>query len=241
MTWFTSFYKSAVGKKAVMAITGIVLFGFVIAHVAGNLKAFAGAEAFDEYAAFLRDVGSPAVPHHAVLWTLRIVLLAAVALHVHASASLVLMARRARPTSYSRRDVVQLDYAARTMRWGGVIILLYVVYHLLHLTWGTVHPDFRPPEGGSHHAYYNLVVGLANPVVSGVYVLAAIVLGFHLYHGLWSMFQSLGWNHPRYNRWRRGFAVAFAIAIALGFVAVPVAVQLGVLELPPGDAGGVPR
>jgi succinate dehydrogenase / fumarate reductase cytochrome b subunit len=242
MTWFTSFYKSAVGKKAVMAITGIVLFGFVVGHVAGNLKAFAGPVAFDEYAAFLRDVGAPAVPHHAVLWTFRVVLLAAVALHVHASASLVLMARRARPTSYSRRDVVQLDYAARTMRWGGVIILLYVVYHLLHLTWGTVHPDFRPPEGGSHHAYYNLVVGLANPVVSGVYALASLVLGFHLYHGLWSMFQSLGWNHPRYNRWRRGFAIVFAIAIAAGFFALPVAVQLGVLELPSADAAlGAPR
>lgn len=230
MNWFASFYRSAVGKKAVMAVTGIVLFGFVVAHVVGNLKAFAGPAAFDEYAAFLRDVGHPAVPHQGVLWLLRLTLLAAVVLHVHAATSLVLMARRARPRDYARYDPVQLDYAARTMRWGGVIILLYVIYHLLHLTTGTLHPDFLPPEGGSHHAYHNLVVGLSNPVTAWVYVLASLVLGFHLYHGLWSMFQSMGWNHPRYNRWRRAFAVVFAVAVTAGFMAVPLAVQLGVLQ-----------
>jgi succinate dehydrogenase / fumarate reductase cytochrome b subunit len=232
MTWFGSFYRSAVGKKAVMAVTGIALFGFVVAHVAGNLKAFAGPAAFNEYAAFLREVGHPLVPHQTVLWLLRITLLAAVALHIHAATSLVLMARRARPQDYVHLDPVQLDYAARTMRWGGVILLLYVIYHLLHLTTGTVHPDFRPPDGVTHHAYHNLVVGLSNPVTAGVYALASLVLGFHLYHGLWSMFQSLGWNHPRYNRWRRAFAIAFALAVAAGFMAVPLAVQLGVLEQP---------
>jgi succinate dehydrogenase / fumarate reductase cytochrome b subunit len=230
MTWFGSFYKTAVGKKAVMAVTGIVLFGFVVGHMAGNLKAFAGAEAFDHYAEALRTLGAPIAPPGVLLWVVRVALLAAVGLHIHAATSLVLMARRARPADYTRRERVQLDYAARTMRWGGVILLLYVVYHLLHLTFGTVHPDFQPPDAAGHHAYRNLVVGLSHPVVAGFYVLASLVLGCHLYHGLWSMFQSLGWNHPRYNHWRRAFAVAFALAVAAGFVAVPVAVLLGVLS-----------
>lgn len=231
MNWFTSFYRSAVGKKAVMAVTGVALFGFVVGHMAGNLKAFAGAEAFNHYAEFLRRVGSPLIPPGGLLWIARIGLLAAVALHIHAAASLVLLARRARPQAYSRRDAVQLDYASRTMRWGGVIIFLYVVYHLLHLTLGTVHPDFRPPDAAGPHAYHNLVVGLSNPVVAGVYALAALVLGCHLYHGLWSMFQSLGLNHPRYNSWRRVFAAVFAVVVAAGFLAIPVAVQLGILTL----------
>jgi succinate dehydrogenase / fumarate reductase cytochrome b subunit len=230
MTWFGSFYQTAVGKKAVMAVTGIALFGFVVGHMAGNLKAFAGEEAFNHYAEFLREVGAPLAPPGALLWIARVTLLAAVVLHIHAATSLVLMARRARPADYTRRERVQLDYAARTMRWGGAIIFLYVVYHLLHLTFGTAHPDFQPPDAAGHHAYRNLVVGLSNPVVAGVYVLASLVVGFHLYHGLWSMFQSLGLNHPRYNRWRRAFAVAFALAVAAGFVAVPLAVQLGVIS-----------
>jgi succinate dehydrogenase / fumarate reductase cytochrome b subunit len=230
MTWFGSFYQTAVGKKAVMAVTGIALFGFVVGHMAGNLKAFAGEEAFDHYAEALRTLGAPIAPPGALLWLARIGLLAAVGLHIHAATSLVLAARRARPVDYTRRERVQLDYAARTMRWGGVILLLYVVYHLLHLTFGTVHPDFQPPDAAGHHAFHNLVVGLSEPVVAGFYVLASVTLGFHLYHGLWSMFQSLGWNYPRYNPWRRAFAVVFALAVAAGFLAVPAAVQLGVIR-----------
>jgi len=231
MNWFMSFYRSAVGKKVVMAITGLVLFGFVLGHMVGNLKVFQGAESFNAYAGFLRDVGYPLVPHGALLWVARLALLAAVGLHIHAATSLVLLARRARPEPYDLRRVVQLDYAARTMRWGGVLIFLYVVYHLLHLTWGTVHPDFMPADAAGHHAYHNLVAGLANPLVAGVYILANLVLGFHLYHGLWSLFQSLGWNHPRYNRWRRAFAVVFAVVVSLGFLTVPVAVLSGIVTL----------
>lgn len=225
MSWFGSFYRSAIGKKAVMAVTGLILFGFVLGHMAGNLKAFLGAGAFNHYAEWLRSVGEPAVPHGGLLWVARAVLLVAVVLHIHAATTLTLAARRARPVSYARREAVQVDYAARTMRWGGVILLLYVIYHLLHFTFGSAHPDFVPGD-----PYHNLVTAFRVPWVVAVYVAANLVLGFHLYHGLWSLFQSLGWNHPRYNRWRRGFAVLFAIVVTAGFVAVPLAVAAGVVR-----------
>jgi succinate dehydrogenase cytochrome b subunit len=222
MTWFFSLYRSPVGKKAVMAVTGIALFGFVLGHMVGNLKFFLGPQEFQAYADGLRSLGYPLFPHGSLLWIARCGLLVAVALHVHAATTLWLHARRARPRDYSRRELVQLDYAARTMRWGGVIILLYVVYHLLHLTWGTVHPDFRPDD-----VYHNVLAGFRVPWVAAVYVVANVILGFHLYHGLWSLFQSLGWNHSRYNPWRRAFAVVFSLVVAAGFIAIPVAVLAG--------------
>jgi succinate dehydrogenase / fumarate reductase cytochrome b subunit len=222
MTWFRSIYRSAVGKKATMAATGLLLFGFVAGHMVGNLKFFLGPAEFQAYADGLRSLGYPLFPHGSLLWIARLALLGAVGLHVHAAATLWREARRARPRDYSRREAVQLDYAARTMRWGGVILLLYVVYHLLHLTSGDAHPDFR-----EHDVYHNVAAGFEVPWVAAVYVAANLVLGFHLYHGLWSLFQSLGWNHPRYNPWRRAFAVAFAVLVAAGFIAVPVAVVAG--------------
>lgn len=225
MNWFLSFYRSAVGKKAAMAVTGLMLFGFVLGHMVGNLKFFLGPREYQAYADGLRALGYPLAPHGSLLWIARLGLLAAVALHIHAATTLWLQARKARPQDYSRREVVQLDYAARTMRYGGVIVLLYVVYHLLHLTWGSVHPDFRP-----HDVYHNVLAGFRVPWVALVYVAANVVLGFHLYHGLWSLFQSLGWNHPRYNRWRRTFAVVFSILVTLGFVSVPLAVLTGLVR-----------
>jgi succinate dehydrogenase / fumarate reductase cytochrome b subunit len=222
MNWFLSFYRSAVGKKAVMAASGIVLFGFVLGHMVGNLKVFLGPQEINDYGHWLRAVGYPALPHGALLWLVRVGLLAAVGVHVVSAAQLYVAARRARPVGYARREAVQLDYAARTMRWGGVIVLAYVVYHLMHMTWGNAHPDFV--AGDVHH---NLVAGFADPWVAGFYVVASLLLGLHLYHGLWSLFQSLGWSHPRYDRWRRGFAATFAVVVTLGFVAVPVGVLAG--------------
>jgi succinate dehydrogenase / fumarate reductase cytochrome b subunit len=167
----------------------------------------------------------------------RIVLLAAVGAHVLAAWQVSRQSLAARPIPYARRAVVQADYAVRTMRWGGVIILLFVAYHLLHLTWGTVHPDFQPhdvlPDGSERfHAYQNVVTGFSNPVVSLFYVAANLALGLHLYHGVWSLCQSLGFNHPRYNAWRKHAAAAFAFLVTAGNVSFPIAVLAGVVALP---------
>jgi succinate dehydrogenase / fumarate reductase cytochrome b subunit len=226
MSWFTDFTRSAVGKKAVMAVTGIILFGFVLMHMIGNLKLYEGQEYLDNYAGWLREVGSPAVPTSGLLWLFRIVLIVSVALHIWAAYTLTRGSRAARPRRYERYKPVHLSYASRTMRWGGVIIVLFVVYHLLHLTAGTVHPDFQ--EG---NVFHNVVTGFQVWWVALFYIVAQVALGFHLYHGLWSLFQSLGWNHPRFNPWRRAFAHAFAWIITIGNISFPVAVLTGLVHL----------
>jgi succinate dehydrogenase / fumarate reductase cytochrome b subunit len=225
MSWFGEVYGSAVGKKAVMAVTGIILFGFVLLHMVGNLKLYEGPQVLNSYAGFLRTVGSPAIPTSGLLWLVRAVLLVAVVLHVWAAWQVTRMSRAARPHGYARRDVVQASYASRTMRWGGVIVLLFVVYHLLDLTFGEVNPSFRAGD-----VYHNVVASFSVWWVAAFYVAAQVALGFHLYHGLWSLFQSLGWNHPRFNRWRRGFATAFAWIITLGNISFPLAVLAGVIS-----------
>lgn len=223
MSWFADFYRSAIGKKYVMAISGVILFGWIVAHMVGNLKFFFGAEAINHYAEWLRVMGDPIFPPMVALWLSRIGLLVLVVLHIHAAVALTLMNRKARPIGYERGEYVENDYAARTMRWGGVIILLFVIYHLLHLTTGDAHADFI--HGDVHH---NLVVAFSNPLVAAVYIIANLALGLHLYHGLWSMFQSLGWNNPKFNPWRRLFATAFSIIVVLGFISVPLAVLFGI-------------
>lgn len=227
MTWFGSFWRSALGKKAAMAASGIVLFGYVLLHMLGNLKVYGGREAYNHYAEGLRAFGAPALPESGMLWIVRVVLLVSVALHVWAAWQLTLMNRRARPVGYERLDPVQAGYAARTMRWGGVIVGLFVLYHLAHFTWGFgwAHPDFRLGD-----PYHNFVTGFRVWPVSAFYIVAQVALGMHLFHGLWSMFQSLGWNHPRFNPWRRRFAQAFAWIITAGNISFPVAVLAGVVR-----------
>jgi succinate dehydrogenase / fumarate reductase cytochrome b subunit len=244
MSWFTDLSGSAVGKKAVMAVTGFVLFGFVLLHMIGNLKLYEGSRVLNDYAAFLRSAGEPALPASGLLWTLRVVLLAAVGLHLWAAWRLTAMGNAARPIAYASRPPIRLkvggpahrlhvggptptttSYAARTMRWGGVILLLFVIYHLLHLTWGVVHPGFIAGD-----VYHNVVTGFQVWWVSLFYIAAQAALGLHLYHGLWSCFQSLGWNHPRFNHWRAGFAHVFAWAITLGNISFPLAVLTGVVR-----------
>jgi succinate dehydrogenase cytochrome b subunit len=243
MSWFSDFYRSAVGKKTVMAVSGIILFGFVLVHMIGNLHLYEGAHAvlnpdgtpvlqadgtpemawhINEYGAFLRSVGEPALPHEGALWIARLVLLAAVLLHIWSAWAVTRLDWAARPHDYAQRRMVKATYASRTMRWGGVIILLFVIYHLLDLTAGTLNPSFV--EGDVHH---NMVAGFGVWYVSLFYIVAQAALGLHLYHGLWSMFQSLGWNHPRYNHWRNGFAHVFAWIITLGNISFPVAVLTG--------------
>jgi succinate dehydrogenase cytochrome b subunit len=224
-TWFGTFYRSAIGKKAVMAVTGVFLFGWILAHMLGNMKLYLGPEHMNEYAHWLRTMGGPAVPEDYAIWAVRALLIVAAWLHIQAATQLTLMNRRARPLPYTNRDYVTASYASRTMRWGGVIILLFVIYHLLHLTTGTLHPNFVKND-----PYHNVVSGFQVWWVSAVYIIANLALGLHLYHGLWSMFNSLGLNHPKFNRWRRAFASAFALVITLGNVSFPIFVLMGVVR-----------
>src|ERR1700709_1711886 len=231
MSWFSDLYRSAVGKKAVMAVTGILLFGFVVVHLIGNLKLYEpglyqapgengpGVHYLNAYGVFLPHLAAPALPAYGALWIARAVLLAAVLLHMWAAWQLTLMSRAARPQGYAVRPKIHTTYASRTLRWGGVIILLFVIYHLLDLTLGVVNPGFV--EGD---VYRNVVASFSRWYVSLFYILAQGGLGFHLYHGLWSLFQSLGWNQPRFNRWRNGFAHAFAWIITIGNISFPLAV-----------------
>jgi succinate dehydrogenase / fumarate reductase cytochrome b subunit len=218
----TDFYNSAIGKKAVMAITGLILFGWIFLHMAGNLKLYMGPEHLNEYAHFLRTMGAPMVPETTLLWLSRIVLLIAVIFHIHSAYALTMMNRAARPIGYRDREYVRGTYAARTMRWGGVIILLFVIYHLLHLTTGDVHHDFIPGD-----VYHNVVTGFQVWWVAAFYLLANLALGLHLYHGVWSMFSSLGVTHRGLQPWLRSFATLFAAVITAGNLSFPLSVLLG--------------
>lgn len=208
-----------------MAVTGVFLFGWILAHMAGNLKLYLGAEHFNEYAKWLRVMGAPAMPNSTLLWVMRVALLVAVWLHIQSATELTLMSRRARPVDYAQREHVVASYASRTMRWGGVIILLFIIYHLLHLTFGTVHPDYIEND-----PYHNVVAGFQVWWTSAFYIIANAALGLHLYHGLASMFNSLGLNHPKFNPWKRKFAMAFALIVCLANISFPIAVLIGVVR-----------
>ena len=227
MRWIVEFYRSSLGKKWVMACTGAILFGFAFVHMFGNLKVYQGAEKFNAYAEGLRTIGLPFIGREWALWAFRLALLAAVGLHIHSAWSTTQQSRAARKIPYKRRDALQMTYAERTMRYGGVIIFLFVLYHLAHFTWGwnVVHPDFIHGD-----PYHNFVTGFSVWWVALIYLTAQVFLGFHLYHGLWSMFQSIGWV-PRTSRdWRRPFAATFALVIVLGNVSFPLAVLGGVIR-----------
>lgn len=222
----TSFYGSSLGKKAVMAVTGIILFGFVVSHMVGNLKMYQGPESYNTYASALREIGDPFFPNTALLWVARSVLLLAVVLHIVAAWQVSRRSLASRRRRYARHAYVQADYAARTMRWGGVIIALFVLYHLAHFTWGFswAHPDFVHGD-----VYHNVVAGFRSPVVSLFYIVANLALGLHLYHGLWSLFQTLGWSQGRASDWRRHFASVFAFIVTAGNVSFPIAVLTGIV------------
>lgn len=217
-------YRSTVGKKAVMAVTGGLLALFIVAHMAGNLKIFFGAEEFDGYAAWLRGIGSPVLHHEWFLWIQRIGLLLCVLLHIGTATDLAVRARRARPVRYRHRARIQGSYAARTMRWGGVIIALFVVWHILDLTVGTVNP-----RGVTGEPYGNVVADFqpGRWPVTLFYTLAVLALGLHLRHGLRSAVQSLGRAAPRRARLLDGGATAFAVLIVAGYLSVPFAVTAG--------------
>jgi succinate dehydrogenase / fumarate reductase cytochrome b subunit len=218
------FYEAAIGKKAVMAVTGVVLFGYVLGHLLGNLQIYSSdRDQINRYAAFLHD---PSLA--GLLWTVRALLLAAVVLHITASVQLWNLKRAARPIGYVKKDDVPAAYAARTMMWSGPIIAAFVVFHVLHLTVGSVLPL---EELGPNHPNVraNLIGGFQHPAVAVFYIVAMVLLCLHLYHGLWSMFQSLGFSHPRFTPGlKRGAAIA-AVLIAAFNISIPVAVLTGFL------------
>jgi len=219
------FYSTAVGKKWVMGVTGLALMGFVLAHLIGNLKLYLSKEEINLYGEALRNMPGALLPRTVLLWTLRIGLILAFVFHIHAAAGLTLMNRRARPTAdryQSKRDYVAADYASRTMRWTGIIVLAFLIFHLLDLTWGTANGS-RFLRGDP---YNNLIYSFQRVPVAIVYIVANIALAIHLYHGAWSMFQSMGITNPRYNKLRRRFAQGFALVILVGNCSFPIAVQL---------------
>lgn len=215
------FWESTNGKKVIMGATGFILFAFIVGHMLGNMQIYAGADKFNGYGHFLHGVPE-------LLWIVRISLLAAVGLHIWASVGLALRKTKARPVGYAKRQNTVSSYASRTMYWSGPILLAFVIYHILHLTAGVVHPGSSFKEGD---VYGNTVSGFQVWYVSAWYIFSMILLGLHLRHGFWSMFQSLGINHPRHTPLLQKAAIAFAVIITAGFISIPVSILLGLVKL----------
>ena len=214
------FWASTVGKKIVMAVTGILLFVFVIGHLLGNLQVFEGPAKLNAYGAFLHSIGE-------FLWPVRIILLIAVTLHIVATVQLALRKKRARPIDYSVKKAIASSYASRTMYWSGPIVLAFIIFHLLHLTAGYIHPGAAYIEGD---VYHNVVSGFQVWWVSLSYIVAVSLLGLHLRHGLWSMFQSLGIHQPQHTARLQTAAIWIAVLIVLGYISIPISVLLGLVK-----------
>lgn len=230
-------YSTAVGKKYAMGISGIAMMGFVLFHMIGNLKMYAGAADLDHYAHFLQTLLYPLAPKGWVLWILRGGLISMLFLHLHAAWSLTRLNRKARPVKYqSARDYQIANFASRTMRWSGLVILAFLAWHLLDLTFGVVNDEVGKMivhEGDAEEVkavYASVIASFERTPVALFYVFANVLLGIHLFHGAWSIFQSFGWNNPRFNKWRRAFATGFAAVIVVGNVSFPVAVMAGVIS-----------
>jgi succinate dehydrogenase / fumarate reductase cytochrome b subunit len=215
---------SSVQLKIVMALTGAVLLLYLVVHMIGNLKIFFGEEALNTYAHWLRLIGEPALPGEGMLWIVRTVLLVSVVAHIVAATILARRARAARPVRYAHRRPVTTSYASRTMRWGGVIILLFVIYHILDLTTGTVNPNGVPGE-----VYDNVVADFSRWYITLAYTVAMIAVGLHVRHGAWSALQTLGRSSGPDQKRYKAVALVFAVVLTAGFLAVPFAVQFGLV------------
>ncbi len=215
-----SFWQSTIGKKAVMAVTGAILFLFIIGHLLGNLLVFAGRAKINAYAQFLHfDSG--------LLWIERSVLILAVVLHIVATVQLALCNKRARPIGYSRLEAINSSYASRTMYWSGPIVLVFIIFHLLQFTAGIIHPE---ATFIGDDVYHNLVAGFQVWWVSAWYIFAILLLGLHLRHGLWSMFQSVGLAHPLHTLALKKAAFVIAVVIVLGYISIPISIWLGIVK-----------
>jgi succinate dehydrogenase / fumarate reductase cytochrome b subunit len=218
------FYEAPIGKKAVMAVTGVMLVGYVFAHLLGNLQIYSSnPEQINRYAAFLHNPANAAA-----LWAARSVLLLAVGLHIVAATQLWLQNRAARPIGYVKKADLPNAYAARTMIWSGPIVGAFVVFHVLHLTAGKI-VELHELGPNLPDVRFNVITGFSNPWIAGFYILAMILLCLHLYHGMWSMFQSLGISHPRYTPLVKKAAAVLAIVVAVGNCSIPLAVLTGLL------------
>jgi succinate dehydrogenase / fumarate reductase, cytochrome b subunit len=214
-----AFYRATIGKKVVMAVTGIILVGWILGHVLGNLLIFRGPAALNQYAALLKS-------NVTFLWVMRVGLLATVTLHIVAAVQLTRQVAASRPVAYARQVPQEATFASRTIRWGGLVIALFVVFHLLHFTTGTLHPSFSHGD-----VYRNMVIGLRVWWVAAIYIVAVAALGLHLYHGVWSVFQTLGISSPSVAGARRRFATVIAAIVYIGFTAIVLAVLLRFLDL----------
>lgn len=228
------FYKSTIGKKFLMAVTGLVFVGFVIAHMAGNLKIFMGVNPktgsywFDEYAVALREFGEHFLGHGTFLWIARAVLLGSILVHITMALQLSALNRKAKPVATHNPAYRSANAASRTMLYGGLFLIVFIVYHILHFTTGTVHTAGFV-EG---RVYANVFYGFQNPLVSGFYVVSMIFLALHLYHGTWSLFQTMGVDTPAWNHGLRTAAKIVAVVVFAGFVSLPLSVTFGVLPPP---------
>ena len=221
-------WHSVIGKKVVMAVTGAVLILFVLAHMAGNLKIFAGQEEINAYSRFLRQVGWPELGYGQLLWIVRSVLFICAVLHITAATQLTLMNRQARPVGYGEKKNVETTWGALTMRWGGVLLAIFIVFHLFHFTGGMV--GFQPGQFEHLMVYQNVVAGFQVWPIALFYILAMVFLGLHLDHGIWSMLQTLGWVTVQNTHALRMTSRIIAVIIFLGFVSVPVSVLAGWLR-----------
>ena len=226
--WLLTLYRSTIGKKVIMAVTGLMLVGFVIVHMAGNLQMFVGPAKMNGYAAFLKSTGE-------LLWVARLGLLAATILHVTMAWQLTQIKNRARPIGYTLRTPQVSTLASRTMRWGGVLLLVFIVFHILHFTTGTFfpaasRPDALYPAYSETNVYGNVISAFRNPLVAAFYVVAMLFLMLHLFHGAWSSVRTLGLTKPSRHPLHRRISTVIALVVWFGFTAIPVAVLLGAIR-----------
>ncbi|MFD3410218.1 succinate dehydrogenase cytochrome b subunit [Streptomyces cyaneofuscatus] len=217
-------WDSTVGKKTIMAVSGLIMLGYLVAHMVGNLKIFFGPGEFDGYAHWLRTMGEPILHYEWALWIVRVGLVAAVVLHGISAYQLSRRDIRARPAKYVHKRP-RASYATRTMRWGGVILALFIVWHILDLTTGTVHTSF---EAG--HPYQNVIDTFSTWYGNVIYIVAVLAMGLHVQHGFWSAAQTLGVGDATRDRVLKTLAGVLAAVLTLGFISVPVAVMTGVVS-----------
>ncbi|MBV9329535.1 MAG: succinate dehydrogenase cytochrome b subunit [Chloroflexi bacterium] len=224
ITGLASLWRSTIGKKYVMAITGLIWFGYLIVHLWGNLNVYAGPVFLNTYGDWLRIVGEPFLGYSQFLWLARIILIPAFVVHVWAAVQLTSRDRASRPRRYDMRKNLESTFASRTMIFGGIFILLFLIYHLLDFTFGTVNPSYQPSD-----IYHNVVASFQRWPVVVFYELAMIAVGLHLFHGIWSTFQTLGWNTARITHGVRNVATVCAVLLTLGNMSIPLAVLSGIV------------